>query len=97
MLSCNRAPCGSVSRHEHARKIIAREALRAAGLNCVFEIPMLIPNSDKRLVICLHTWRRHPLRTLCRAIPRWTSRFDLHALLLVGGMRLRSLEDRLNC
>jgi hypothetical protein len=46
MLSYNCAPSGWVSRHEHARKII--EALRAAGLNCAIEVPMLIPNSDKR-------------------------------------------------
>jgi hypothetical protein len=48
------------------------------------------------LVICLHTWRRHPLRTLSRAIPRWTSPSGLHASLRVGGMRRRGLEDRLD-
>jgi hypothetical protein len=45
-LSCHRAPCGWVSRHEHVKMVIAREGLRAAGLNCVFEVPMLILNSD---------------------------------------------------
>jgi hypothetical protein len=55
-LSCHRAPYGWVSRHEHVKNIIAREGLRAAGLNCAFEVPMLIPNSDKRpgdLFACL--------------------------------------------
>jgi hypothetical protein len=70
-LSCHRAPCGWISRHEHVKKIIAREGLRAAGLNCAFEVPILIPNSDK-LPDDLFAWRRHPLRTLCRAIPPWT-------------------------
>jgi hypothetical protein len=31
-LSCHRAPCGWVSRHEYAKKIIGREGLRAAAL-----------------------------------------------------------------
>jgi hypothetical protein len=53
-------------------------------------------SSDKRPGDLLHAWRRHHLRTLCRAIPRWTSRFELHALLLVGGMRRRSQQDRLH-
>jgi hypothetical protein len=47
---------GWVSRHEHVTKIIAREGLRAAGLDCAFEVPMLIPNSDRRpgdLFACL--------------------------------------------
>jgi hypothetical protein len=75
----------------------SRETVCArAGLNYAFEVPMLIPQSDKRLVICLHTWRRHTLRTLSRAIPRWTSPSGLHASLRVGGMRRRSLEDRLD-
>jgi hypothetical protein len=47
-LSCHRAPCGWISRHEHVKKIIAREGLRAAGLNCAFEVLILISNSDKR-------------------------------------------------
>jgi hypothetical protein len=42
-----------------------------------------------------YAWKRHPLRTLCRAILRWMSP-SRHALLFVGGMRLRSLEDRLH-
>jgi hypothetical protein len=55
-LSCRRAPCGWVSRHEHVKKIIAREGLLLAWLNCDFEVPLLIPNSDKRpgdLFACL--------------------------------------------
>jgi hypothetical protein len=55
-LSCHRAPCGWVSWHKHARKVIAREGLPAAGLNCAFEVPMLIPRSEKRpgdLTTCL--------------------------------------------
>jgi hypothetical protein len=47
------------------------------------------------LVICLHSWTCHPLRTLRRAKPRLTSPSVLHALLLVGGMRGRSPEERL--
>jgi hypothetical protein len=46
---------GWVSRPEHV-KAIAREGLRAAGLNCAFEVPKLIPNSDRRpgdLFACL--------------------------------------------
>jgi hypothetical protein len=55
-LSCHRAPCGWVSRLEHVKKIFAREGLRAAGLNCALEVPLLIPNCDKRpgdLFVCL--------------------------------------------
>jgi hypothetical protein len=55
-LSCHRAPCSWVSRLEHVKKIFAREGLRAAGLNCAFEVPMLIPNCKKRpgdLFVCL--------------------------------------------
>jgi hypothetical protein len=58
MLSCHRAPCGWVSCHDYFKKVIAREGLRAAGLNCAFEVPMLIPNSEKRpgdLFACLET------------------------------------------
>jgi hypothetical protein len=54
----------------------------------------LIVTND--LVICFHAWRRHPLRTLCRAIPRWISLSGVHTSLLIGGMRRRSLEDRLH-
>jgi hypothetical protein len=36
-----------VFRHENIR-IFARDGLRAAGLNCAFDVPMLIPHSDKR-------------------------------------------------
>jgi hypothetical protein len=38
------------------------------------------PIVTNHLVICLHAWSRHPLRTLYRAIPRWKPRFDLHTL-----------------
>jgi hypothetical protein len=37
-----------VSRHEHVKKIIVREGLLLAWLNRAFEVPLLIPNSDKR-------------------------------------------------
>jgi hypothetical protein len=59
-LSCHGVPCGWVSRHEHIKKIIAREGLRAARLKYTSDVPMLISSSDNDLVICLHTWRRHP-------------------------------------
>jgi hypothetical protein len=52
--------CAWVSRHEHITMISIRESLRAAGLNCALEVPMLIPHSDKRpgdLFACLG---RHP-------------------------------------
>jgi hypothetical protein len=55
-LNCNRAPCGWVSRHDHIKHIIGRERLNAAGINFAFEVPMLIPHSDKRpgdLFACL--------------------------------------------
>jgi hypothetical protein len=48
-LSCHRAPRGWVSRHEHIKKIIAPEGLRAARLDYAFEVPILIPHSDKGL------------------------------------------------
>jgi hypothetical protein len=47
-LNCLRAPCGWVSRQEHLGKIVGREGLRAAGLNCAFEVPMLIHHGDKQ-------------------------------------------------
>jgi hypothetical protein len=46
--SCHRALCGWVFRLEHIKKILARIGLRAAGLSCALEIPMLIPKVDKR-------------------------------------------------
>jgi hypothetical protein len=56
---------------------------------------MLMLNSDKRpgdLFACMEA------PSPSDPVPRnslWTSRFDFHALLLVCGMRRRSLEDRL--
>jgi hypothetical protein len=47
-LRCHRAPCGWVSRYEHIKSLIAGEDLRTAGLDCAFEVPMLIPHSHKR-------------------------------------------------
>jgi hypothetical protein len=55
-LNYHRAPCGWVSRREHINNIIGREGLNAAGINFAFEVPMLIPQSDKRpgdLFACL--------------------------------------------
>jgi hypothetical protein len=47
-LNCHRAPCGWVSRHENLGKIVGREGLPAAGLNCALEVPMLIHHDDKQ-------------------------------------------------
>jgi hypothetical protein len=46
-LNCYRAPCGCVSRHEHLKKVIGRNDMRAAGIIFAFEVRMLIPHSDK--------------------------------------------------
>jgi hypothetical protein len=71
--------------------------------NCVFQWRCLTVHSrsvcssltvTNALVICIHAWRRHSPRTLCRAILRWTSPSGPHASLLVGGMRRRRLEDQ---
>jgi hypothetical protein len=75
------------------RNLIGQESLRAAGLNYLSKplCSSLIVTNDQ--VIYLHAWARHPLRTLCCAIPRGTTPSGLHVLLLVGGLRRRSLED----
>jgi hypothetical protein len=69
-LKCQHAPCGRISRHEHVKKIIAREGLLLAWLNCAFEAPLLIPNSDKRPGDLFAFLEAPSLWTLCRATPR---------------------------
>jgi hypothetical protein len=69
-LNCHRAPCGWVSRHDHIKNIIGREGLNTAGINFAFEVPMLIPHSDKRpgdLFACLEA------PSLSNPVPRNTA------------------------
>jgi hypothetical protein len=47
MLNCHSDPFGWGTRHEHLKKIVGHEGLRVAGLRYSFEVPMLIPHSDK--------------------------------------------------
>jgi hypothetical protein len=44
-LNFHRTPCGWESRYERLKKIIGREVLSAMGLSCVFEVPMLFPQT----------------------------------------------------
>jgi hypothetical protein len=94
-LHCRRAPCGWESGHEHLKKIIGREGLRAAGIYSAFEVPMLIPHSDKRPgdIFAYLEWAC--LSTSCLTRLRWTSSSIFHAFQLVGGMQWRGLEGRL--
>jgi hypothetical protein len=54
--SCHRATWVWVSRHVRIKKTRERDGLRAASLNCAFEVPMFIPHVTNDLVICLHAW-----------------------------------------
>jgi hypothetical protein len=68
-LNRHRAPCGWMSRRKHLKTTIGREGLRATGLNCAFEVPMLVPHSDKRpsvLFACLEA------PSLSNTVPRNT-------------------------
>jgi hypothetical protein len=88
-LSCHRAPCGWVSRYGHVKTIIAREGLRAAGLNCAFEVPMRIPNSDKRpddLFACFEA------QSPSDRVPRNTAMYVTSRSLCVAARRRHAAE-----
>jgi hypothetical protein len=89
MLSCRRAPCAGCLGISIFKSLLGEEVCVRRGSIVPFEAPMLI-------IVTRTTWRsgcmRHPLRTLCRAIPRRMSPSSLP----VGGMRRRSQEDRLH-
>jgi hypothetical protein len=66
-LNWHSGPSGWSTRHEHLKKIVGHEGLRVASLRFSFEVPMLIPHSDKWPGnMCAYRDRRHhPVFTRC--------------------------------
>jgi hypothetical protein len=95
-LSCHLAPSGWCLDMSISRRLLGEKICRLRGSTVLSRSICSSLTVTYDLEICLHAGRRHPLRTLCRAIPEWTSQSDFHAMLLVSGMRRRSLEDRLH-